>query len=637
MTDQFQFDNPIIPGSIWDKNHDFMVPVVSPVGAGPKGDKGDTAYFDDLTPQQLQKIYQEASFVGNKSFDEVVTTTGASTTTIPIPWVDYDQFDMLFIDVNGLDLSEHDDYEIVSGNIVLTTPLPAGQDVHFRLLRYDVVDGDKNIMNTMGRKDYNTVAEMKADMDLEIGDICHTLGFLTPDDGKASWYVVKAHGVPDGSNIVELDNDYRAYAFNAYRELDTMLLNLLDLGYYQVDSEKIATLTGFDVSKFYTQSCKFVGSNLWVFIVPRSGIVADPMLVCYAVSGTGSDISFSYVKSVAITVPDYKSHANALSYYAPLNSLVFPYANKKGIVLYDIVNDSFRGIPFSGSEGYSGIGFTPNNTMYAFPSGSRSYYIGDTSNNVVAVNSYINMFDVGRATLGDFCDKNGYIYHIVFDRHFSSTGDTTLIQLTSLSNGAHPYIARVSGIQEEPEGIDWFNDDLFIVTANGSVYLVNDVPADVLSERTLYNRHPCMQNYAITKMFDTSMTSKLGLVPIVPMSQATMNFLSGFPFKVNLGNNSFIECFDRMPSGMQFDRTDSSGVNFKVSLAFVDDCLRFDDLTIGQYQRSFSTSLTYDQYLAELVDFASTVTVSGNTYIRVIQCGECAYDDWRMMAFDMNP
>ncbi len=202
MTDQFQFDNPIIPGSIWNKNSDFMVPVISPVGAGPKGDKGDTAYFDDLTEEQLQKIYQEASFVGNKSFDEVVTTTGASTTTIPIPWVDYDQFDMLFIDVNGLDLSEHDDYEIVSGNIVLTTPLPAGQDVHFRLLRYDVIDGDKNIVNTMGRKDYNTVAEMQADKDLEAGDICHTLGFHEAGDGGAAWYKIKAHGVANGMDVL---------------------------------------------------------------------------------------------------------------------------------------------------------------------------------------------------------------------------------------------------------------------------------------------------------------------------------------------------------------------------------------------------------------------------------------------------
>lgn len=203
---QFFLYPPFKHPPMWSPDADHAIPVVSPVGMGPKGDKGDPAYFDDLTPTQLQQIYQAASFVGNRSLDETVVTSGASTTVIPIPWVDYDQFDMLFVDVNGLDLAEGDDYTISSNNIVLATPLPAGQNVHFRLLRYDVVDGSKNIVNTMGRKDYNTVAEMKADMDLEAGDICHTLGFHAAGDGGAAWYRIRAHGVANGTDILALDN-----------------------------------------------------------------------------------------------------------------------------------------------------------------------------------------------------------------------------------------------------------------------------------------------------------------------------------------------------------------------------------------------------------------------------------------------
>ena len=33
--------------------------VVSSVGEGPKGDKGDPTSFDDLTPEQLQEIYRK--------------------------------------------------------------------------------------------------------------------------------------------------------------------------------------------------------------------------------------------------------------------------------------------------------------------------------------------------------------------------------------------------------------------------------------------------------------------------------------------------------------------------------------------------------------------------------------------------
>lgn len=191
-----------------DSEYDAFV--LSSMGEGPKGDKGDSTYFDDLTDEQLAKIYQNASFVGNKSYDAVVTTAGTSTSNITIPF-DYDDFDMLFVDVNGLDLSEHDDYEISGDKIILTTPLPAGQDVHFRALKYDLIDGDKNIVNAMGRKDYNTVAEMQADMELEPGDICHTLGFHVAGDGGAAWYKIKAHGVANGIDILDLENDCVAF------------------------------------------------------------------------------------------------------------------------------------------------------------------------------------------------------------------------------------------------------------------------------------------------------------------------------------------------------------------------------------------------------------------------------------------
>lgn len=234
MTDQFNFDNPIIPGSIWDKNADYKIPVVSPVGNGPKGDKGDPAYFDDLTDQQLSKIYQEASFVGNKSEDAVITTT-ATETELTIPFA-VDEFDMLFIDINGLDLAEHEDYELAlsSGKVIFSTPIPAGQDVHFRALKYQLVDGDKTIKNVMGRKDYNTVAEMKADMNLEAGDICHTLGFYTPGDGGAAWYKIKAHGVANGMDIILLDNGFYAERYIQEKNYDSEIENLQE----QIDDIK---------------------------------------------------------------------------------------------------------------------------------------------------------------------------------------------------------------------------------------------------------------------------------------------------------------------------------------------------------------------------------------------------------------
>jgi lysophospholipase L1-like esterase len=147
MTDQFRFDNPIVPGSIWDEKSDFNIPVVSPVGNGPKGDKGDKGdpfTYKDFTKRQLDQLSSKVASVGNKSEDAYFTTTLASTTTIPIPIVDYDDFDLLFVDVEGLDLAENVDYTIQGSNIVLTQPIThTGVKVHFRALSYKVPDGIK--------------------------------------------------------------------------------------------------------------------------------------------------------------------------------------------------------------------------------------------------------------------------------------------------------------------------------------------------------------------------------------------------------------------------------------------------------------------------------------------------------------
>lgn len=211
MTDQFKFDNPIIPGSIWDKKSDFTVPVVSPVGAGPKGAKGDKLLFSDLTENDIDHIRQGIANSVNVSQDAVYTTT-ALTTQITIPIQDFDaDFDMLFVDVNGLDLSEHGDYEIVGNKIVLTTAIPAGQDVHFRVLKYLIPDGDKTINITDNRKDYNTVAEMQADTTLQPGDICHTLGYYAAGDGGAAWYKIVSHAVANGMDIINVGTAYKAH------------------------------------------------------------------------------------------------------------------------------------------------------------------------------------------------------------------------------------------------------------------------------------------------------------------------------------------------------------------------------------------------------------------------------------------
>ncbi len=51
--------NPIIPAPVWGKDAEYAVPVVSSIGAGPtgpKGDKGESIQFEDLTEEQIHEL-----------------------------------------------------------------------------------------------------------------------------------------------------------------------------------------------------------------------------------------------------------------------------------------------------------------------------------------------------------------------------------------------------------------------------------------------------------------------------------------------------------------------------------------------------------------------------------------------------
>jgi len=149
---------PLMPKPFWAKDADYATAVISDVGMGPKGDKGDAAYFKDLTDDEKAEIYQSVSLVGNTSIDVVFTTTAASTATIPIPIPQYDEYDLLWIFVEGLFLAENVDYTIYNGSIILTTPIThVGTHVVFRALRFSTPDGDKNLNVNQYTSEYNTI------------------------------------------------------------------------------------------------------------------------------------------------------------------------------------------------------------------------------------------------------------------------------------------------------------------------------------------------------------------------------------------------------------------------------------------------------------------------------------------------
>lgn len=214
---------------IWNLDSEYLIPIISSVGNGPKGDKGDPLVFDDLTDEQMQEVLQDANYVGNKAEEATYITGSGTTSVIEIPIADFDQFDMLFVDIEGLDLHEGVDYDIVGNNIILNTPIThGGTKVHFKALSYTLIDGDKTIQNVMGHHDYDTVATMKLDTDIELGAICHTLGFNAKGDKGAAWYKVTDDAIATETDVISLDNGYFAIMYKDDESVNPEMLGVFD-------------------------------------------------------------------------------------------------------------------------------------------------------------------------------------------------------------------------------------------------------------------------------------------------------------------------------------------------------------------------------------------------------------------------
>lgn len=101
-----------------------------------RGEKGDAFTYDDFTEEQLTDLRSSVASAYYRKIDATYRTIGDNTETIPIPIEGYTSSDMLLIDVEGLALTEGEDYTIDGSNIVLATPITHNYTaVNFRAIR----------------------------------------------------------------------------------------------------------------------------------------------------------------------------------------------------------------------------------------------------------------------------------------------------------------------------------------------------------------------------------------------------------------------------------------------------------------------------------------------------------------------
>lgn len=116
--------------------YDDKVIILSTLGQGPAGSKGESFKFDDFTQEQLDDLRSEIATVYCRKYEAAYQTNGSNVRTIPIPFDDYNEsVDMLFVDIEGLSLAQNVDYTVSGSNIVLMTPITNNNTtVHFKML-----------------------------------------------------------------------------------------------------------------------------------------------------------------------------------------------------------------------------------------------------------------------------------------------------------------------------------------------------------------------------------------------------------------------------------------------------------------------------------------------------------------------
>ena len=63
---------------------------------------------------------------------------------------------------------------------------------------------------------YNTVAEMQADTELQVGMICHTNGFHSSGDGGAAWYKIASTGTANNMDVIECGELYATLVVQSF-------------------------------------------------------------------------------------------------------------------------------------------------------------------------------------------------------------------------------------------------------------------------------------------------------------------------------------------------------------------------------------------------------------------------------------
>lgn len=289
-------------------DYSHFEPLLSTIGVGPRGPKGDkgdrgengdTFTFDDLTEEQLADLRREISSVYYRKIEGTYTTTSSSTTKVKIPISGWNDHDILFVDVNGLDLVDGVDYTISNGSIVLTNAITSkGESINFKAFRAVAITADDYAALKGGKGDVGPKGEKgekgeKGDVGPkgekgEKGDV----GPKGEQGKKGEKGDTFTFNDLTEEQLAELRRDISVY----YRKIEAT---------YTTTSSSTTKVT-IPISGWNNHDMLFVDVNGLDLVDGVDYTISNRSIVLTnAITGIGQSINFKAFRAIAITSEDY--------------------------------------------------------------------------------------------------------------------------------------------------------------------------------------------------------------------------------------------------------------------------------------------------------------------------------------------
>lgn len=368
----------------------------------------------------------------------------------------------------------------------------------------------------------------------------------------------------------------------------------------------------FDVTTHYVQSMCFDDSgNMWVYAVPRSGVDANPFLYKY------ENDSMSFSAKYAISAG---AHGNSITYNPTTGHILIISDGNFNMIEFDPTTGTYSTL-WSSDTDYpiSQIAISKDASRFAYiESRSRTAHEGPILDNVGFSAVCTEVTNIGYG-VGQDCSYIGSVLGVLYfygSTNKSNRSGVRLNKVSLIQCSGNAILGEwiLDGIEAEGEGIDYKNNTLYVIDADGVLFTYDVALPNVILERN----HGCAiesMNVQGVHINYTGATTEIpyNVNPILPVGYLHTCFpKNAVQFQVG-ADASFLAQENQSRTRLYFSGQTYGGASCNGLFTYISDggfylLTRFVAVgtdTVYTFQASTYTDIT--TYLTELKTFLDTM------------------------------